>query len=85
MNLPGRGRVSILSYIVNYTENSWVSESENLKKLSNSTYIITCCLGGFKKNDSSISKNKLQQIQLSDSIRTSNGTGFYGQMKQKNI
>ncbi len=30
------------------------------------------------------SKNKLQHIQLSDMSGTSNGTGFYGQMKQKN-
>ncbi len=30
------------------------------------------------------SKNKLQHIQLSDTTETSNGTGFYGQMKQKN-
>ncbi len=28
-----------------------------------------------------ILKNKLQQIQLSDTTGTSNGTGFYGQMK----
>ncbi len=36
---------------------------------------------GFKKNDPSSSKNKLQHIQLSDTTGTSNGTGFYGQMK----
>ncbi len=35
---------------------------------------------GFKKNYPSSSKNKLQQIQLSDTTETSNGTGFYGQM-----
>ncbi len=29
------------------------------------------------------SKNKLQQIQLSDTTGSSNGTGFYGQMKLK--
>jgi len=39
---------------------------------------------GFKKNDPCSSKNKLQHIQLSDTTGTSNGTGFYGQMKQKN-
>ncbi len=39
---------------------------------------------GFKKNSPSSSKNKLQHIQLSDTTRTSNGTGFYGQMKLKN-
>ncbi len=39
---------------------------------------------GFKKNSPSSSKNKLQHIQLSDMTGTSNGTGFYGQMKQKN-
>ncbi len=37
----------------------------------------------FKKNYLSSSKNKLQHIQLSDTIGTSNGTGFYAQMKQK--
>ncbi len=55
------------------------------KKLSNSTYCtsphVVC--EGFKKNDPSPSKNKLQHIQLSDMTGTSNGTGFYGQMKQK--
>ncbi len=38
---------------------------------------------GFKKNSPSSSKNKLQQIQLSDMTVTSNGTGFYAQMKLK--
>ncbi len=37
----------------------------------------------FKKNSPHSSKNKLQQIQLSDTTGTSNGTGFYGQMKLK--
>ncbi len=36
---------------------------------------------GFKKKDPSSSKNNLQQIQLSDTTETSNGTGFYDQMK----
>ncbi len=36
----------------------------------------------FKKNYPHSSKNKLQHIQLSDTTGTSNGTGFYGQMKQ---
>ncbi len=39
---------------------------------------------GFKKNSPSSSKNKLQHIQLSDMTVTSNGTGFYAQMKLKN-
>ncbi len=38
---------------------------------------------GFKKNCPHSSKNKLQQIQLSDTTGTSNGTGFYCQMKLK--
>ncbi len=38
---------------------------------------------GFKKNYPSSSKNKLQHVQLSDTTGTSNGTCFYGQMKQK--
>ncbi len=37
---------------------------------------------GFKKNYPSSSKNKLQHIRLSYTTGTSNGTGFYGQMKQ---
>ncbi len=61
-----------------------VSGSENLKKMSNSTYITTCCLGWFQKKIPSSSKSKLQHIQLSDTTVTSNGTGFYGQMKLKN-
>ncbi len=40
---------------------------------------------GFKKNSPSSSKNNLQHIQLSDTTGTSNGTGFYGQVKQKKI
>ncbi len=40
---------------------------------------------GFKKNSPSSSKNKLQHIQLSDTTGTSNGTGFYGQMKLKKL
>ncbi len=39
---------------------------------------------GFKKNSPSSSKNNLQHIQLSDMTVTSNGTGFYAQMKLKN-
>ncbi len=39
---------------------------------------------GFKKNSPHSSKNNLQHIQLSDTTGTSNGTGFYGQMKLKN-
>ncbi len=38
---------------------------------------------GFKNNYPRSSTNKLQHIQLSDTTGTSNGTGFYGQMKQK--
>ncbi len=37
---------------------------------------------GFKKNYTFSSKNNLQHIQLSDMIGTSNGIGFYGQIKQ---
>ncbi len=37
-----------------------------------------------RKNCPHSSKNKLQQIQLSDTTGTSNGTGFYCQMKLKN-
>ncbi len=38
---------------------------------------------GFKKNYPLSSKNNLQHIQLSDTTGTSNGIGFYGQMKKK--
>ncbi len=40
---------------------------------------------GYRKNYPSSSKNNLQHFQLSDTTGTSNGTGFYGQMKQKKI
>ncbi len=53
------------------------------KKKSNIPYITTCCSGGFQEKLSSLIQNKLQQIQLSDTTGTSNGTGFYGQMKLK--
>ncbi len=39
---------------------------------------------GVKKNSPHSSKNIFQHIQLSDMTGTSNGTGFYGQMKLKN-
>ncbi len=53
------------------------------KKKSNIPYITTCCSGGFQEKFSSLIQNKLQQIQLSDTTGTSNGTGFYCQMKLK--
>ncbi len=37
------------------------------------------------RNYPSSSKNQIQDIQLSDTTGTSNGTGFYGQMKQKKL
>ncbi len=56
------------------------------KKLSNSPYSPAphVVREGFKKNSPcSSKKKKLQHIQLSDTTGTSNGTGFYGQMKLK--
>ncbi len=38
---------------------------------------------GFKINNPSSFKNKLQHMQLSDTTGTSNRIGFYSQMKQK--
>ncbi len=61
---------------------SWGQKAKKKKK-SNIPYITTCVWEGFKKNYPCSSKNKLQQIQLSDTTGTSNGTGFYGQMKLK--
>ncbi len=58
-------------------EISWVSGSESLKKkiqqAPTSPHVVR---EGFKKNCPHSSKNKLQQIQLSDTTGTSNGTGF---------
>ncbi len=64
-------------------EISWVLGQKPKKKKSNIPYITTCCSGGFQEKLSSLIQNKLQQIQLSDTTGTSNGTGFYGQMKLK--
>ncbi len=66
-------------------ENSWVSGSENQKKKNCQTAPTSphVVWEGFKKNSPSSSKNNLQHIQLSDMTGTSNGTGFYGQMKLK--
>ncbi len=65
-------------------ENSWVSESENLKincqTASTSPHVVW---EGLKIIYPSSSKNKLQHIQLSDTTGTSNGTGFYRPMKLK--
>ncbi len=38
---------------------------------------------GLQKHSPSSYKNNLQHIQLSDTTGTTNGTGFYGQMKLK--
>ncbi len=51
---------------------------KTLKKILNSTYITTCCLGA-----SSQTRTQFKHIQLSDMTGTSNGTGFYGKMKVK--
>ncbi len=67
-------------------EKDWVSGSENLYKNSQtaptSPHVVR---EGFKKNypSSSKKKKKLQHIQLSDTTGTTNGTDFYGHMKQK--
>ncbi len=68
-------------------ENSWVSGSENLKKKKRQTAPTSphVVREGFKKNSPYSSKNNLQHIQLSDTTGTSNGTGFYGQMKPKKM
>ncbi len=51
-------------------ENSCVSRSENLKnKLSNSTYITTCCLGGFQEKLSRLIKKKKKKSPAYPVIR----------------
>ncbi len=58
----------------------------NLKKIYQTSPISPHVVReGFKENSPHSSKNKLQQIQLSDTTGTSNGTGFYCQMKLKKI
>ncbi len=65
-------------------EIDWVLGSESLQKnIKQAPTSPNVVREGFKKNSPSSSKNKLQQIQLSDTTGTSNGTGFYGQMKLK--
>ncbi len=60
---------------------SWGQKPEKINQTSPiSPHVVR---EGFKKNSPHSSKNKLQQIQLSDTTGTSNGTGFYGQMKLK--
>ncbi len=56
-------------------------KTENCQTASTSPHVVW---EGFKKNYPNSSKNNLQHIQLSDTTVTSNGTGFYGQMKLKN-
>ncbi len=65
-------------------EISWVLRSESLqKKIKQAPTSPHVVREGFKKNSPHSSKDKLQQIKLSDTTGTSNGTGFYGQMKLK--
>ncbi len=63
---------------------SWGQKPKKKKKNQTSPISPHVVREGFKKNCPHSSKNKLQQIQLSDTTGTSNGTGFYGQMKLKN-
>ncbi len=58
---------------------------KTLNKLTNNPTSPHIVWEGFKTNYPSSSKNKLQHIQLSDTTGTSNGTGFYGQMKLKQL
>ncbi len=53
------------------------------KKKSNIPYITTCCLGGFQEKLSSLIQRQTPANSVSDTTGTSNGTGFYGQMKLK--
>ncbi len=63
-----------------------VSGSENLSKIvKQHLQSLHVVWEGFKINYPSSSKNELQHIQLSDTTGYSNGTGFYGQMKQKKM
>ncbi len=65
-------------------ENSWVSGSENLKiNCQTAPTSPNVVWEGFKKNSPQLNQKQLQHIQLSDTTGTSNGTGFYGQMKLK--
>ncbi len=67
-------------------ENSWVSESENLKKNGQTAPSSPHVVWEGSKKDyscSSKNKNKFQHIQSSDMTGTSNGSGFYDRMKQK--
>ncbi len=56
--------------------------AENQKKCQTAPTSPHVVREGFKKNF--LTHPKKQHIQLSDMIGTSNGTGFYGQMKLKN-
>ncbi len=96
-NLPGRWCVSISSQctmrrrvsvakdspritageLQRLVESRGQKPKKKIKQAPTSPHVVR---EGFKKNSS---KNKLQHIQLSDTTGTSNGTGFYGQMKLK--
>ncbi len=65
--------------------NSWVSGSENIKTFQTAPTSPHVVWEGFEKNYPSSSKNNPQHIQLLDTTGTSNGTGFYGQMKLKKL
>ncbi len=59
-------------------EISCVLGSESLKIYQTAPTSPHVVREGFRKNSPHSSKNKLQQIQLSDTTGTSNDTGFYG-------
>ncbi len=64
---------------------SWGQKAKKNQTAPTSPHVVW---EGFKKKNQDkkmlSSKNKLQHIQLSDTTGTSNGTGFYAQMKLKN-
>ncbi len=65
-------------------EKGWVSGSENLKKIVKQPLHHHMLFGRVSRKILLSSNDNLQHIQLSDTTGTSNGTGFYGQMKLKN-
>ncbi len=71
-------------YIWRIVEISWVLGSESLKKyIKQPLHHHMLFEWVSRKKIPCSSKNKLQHIPLSDTTGTSNGTGFFGQMKLK--
>ncbi len=79
-----RAYAACVRWIISKIVLRWSGETERRRIVEKKSFLI---FFAYKKYSRLIhsSKKHLQHIQLSDTTGTSNGTGFYGQMKLKHL